>query len=1029
MSARVLLVIIACVRLFPLSAQDLQFRHLKVEDGLSQNTINCIYQDQYGFMWFGTQDGLNCYDGIGFEVFRHDPDDSTSLSHNWIWDILEDGDHKLWVATWDGLSCFNRLENTFTSYFPDSSQSSSISGTRPASLVRDAEGMIWIGTWGGGLNVLDSQTGIFTKFRDSENPGMNYPGDYVRKVFIDCEGVVWIGTWNGLWECRTRTDGELEFRSYAYDPTDPQSISSNRVSSIEEDGLGRLWIGTLGGGLNLLDRSRGSFTRFQHEGGISGSISSNDITFIENSVDGSLWIGTVSDGLNLFNEIDETFTTYHNIPGNPASLASENVYSLYSDRGGLFWVGAGGLNIYDKRLARFSCSGPIESLTEELGEKSVYVIFEDSRGFIWAGSHNQGLVRLDPEKGTLSWYRHLQDDANSLSHDGVSAIAEDSSAYIWIATSGGGLNMLDPRTGKWMHIKEQTGRPETAGLNHISGIVVDEEGIIWIATTEYGIICYNPLSKQFSTFRNDPGDMSSLSGNYLLRIYKDSQGDIWLGSWGGGLNRYDRENNCFERFMYHPDNPASLPGNIVHSISEQLTDSCRLMWIGTASGLASLNPDDPEAGFALFPKNGELPSLSVYGTLFDKKNNLWISTNSGITFYQDQGIPMKHYNKQDGLPGNEFNAGAFLELSQGQLAFGGINGLLVFHPDSVEDSSYEPQVVFTSFSVMNEQVYDGFHMNAIESLTLPYKQNFFSFEFASMDFSDPENNCYMYKLEGIDEEWIDAGRRNFASYTKIDPGEYIFRVRATNSDRIWSSKEASIALVITPPFWQRWWFRTMGILLLLLAFYAIDMYRIQRVREIERLRTRIASDLHDDIGSALTRISVHSQQILTQKDLGRIEQSSAKINELSREMVSTMSDIVWSIDARNDTLADFLSRMQDLTHQLFSERDISVSFVHKGMESRRTIKVQVRQNLYYIFKEALNNIARHSGADRVEISMNNSDSRFRMHISDNGAGYDPANIEGGNGLRNMKMRAERIGATLEIISRGGVEISLEMKGL
>ena len=1029
MTRRALLVSFACTCLVSMTAQDLQFRHLKVEDGLSQNTINCIYQDHYGFMWFGTQDGLNCYDGIGFEIFRYDPDDSTSLSHNWIWDILEDGDHKLWVATWEGLNCFNRQDNSFTTYLPDSSDNSSISGTRPASLVSDKDGSIWIGVWGGGLNVLNPQTGVFTKYRDFESPGKNYPGDYVRKLFIDREGVVWVGSWNGLWECRTLENGELEFRSYVYDPNDPNSISSNRVSSIREDSQGRLWIGTLGGGLNLLDRSTGGFTSFQHDENTPGSISSNDITSIESSEDGSLWIATVSDGLNLFNEMEKTFTSYRSEPEIAASLASDNVYSLFGDRGGLFWVGAGGLNIYDKRLARFAFSGSIDILTEELQGKSVYVIFEDSRGFIWAGSHNDGLVRLDPKKGTLSWYRHLPDDANSLSHDAVSAIAEDSSGFFWIATSGGGLNRFDSGTGKWRCFMADAGKPETRGLDHISGIVVDEAGIIWIATTEHGIILYNPTSGQYSTLVNDPDDPSSLSGNYLLRIFKDSRGDIWLGSWGGGLNRFDRENGCFERFMYNPDNSSSLPGNIVHSISEQLTDSCRLMWIGTASGLASLNPDDPGAGFTLFPKNGELPSLSVYGTLFDKKNNLWISTNSGITLYQEKEISLKHYSRQDGLPGNEFNAGAFLELSQGVFAFGGINGLLVFHPDSVKDSSFEPQVVFTSFSVMNEQVYDGFQLNAIESISLPFAQNFFSFEFASMDFSDPENNCYRYKLEGIDEEWIDAGQRNFASYTKIDPGHYSFRVRATNSDKIWSSNEASIALEITPPFWEKWWFRGTGILILLLIFFAIDMYRMKRVREIERLRTRIASDLHDDIGSALTRISVHSQQILTQKDLGRIEQSSVKINELSREMVSTMSDIVWSIDARNDTLSDFLSRMQDLTHQLFSDRDISVSFVHKGMESRRTIKVQIRQNLYYIFKEALNNISRHSGADRVDISMDNTDSRFRMHISDNGKGYIEKDVKGGNGIRNMKMRAERIGASLVISTSGGVKISLEMKGL
>jgi ligand-binding sensor domain-containing protein len=1029
MSARILLVYFACICLYPLSAQDLQFRHLKGEDGLSQNTINCIYQDYYGFMWFGTQDGLNCYDGFAFTIYRHDPADSSSLSHNWIWDMVEDEDHNLWVATWEGLSCFDRRANTFRAYYPDSTNIHSISGTRPASLVRDEEGKIWIGIWGGGLNVLDPKTGMFTRYRNSENAGRNYPGDYVRKLHIDSKGTIWIGTWNGLWECSRQADGELEFRSYVNDVEIPNSISSNRITSIREDQQGHLWVGTLGGGLNLMDRGTGVFKSFQHDENKPASISSNDITFIENSADGSLWIATVADGLNRYNMSNETFSTFHNKPELPSSLASENVYSLYNDRGGLFWVGAGGLNIYDRNLTRFKSPGVVSLLTEELNGKSVYVIFEDSKGFIWTGSHNQGLLRLDPESGELMWYKHLSDNVNSLSHDAVSGIAEDPEGHIWVATSGGGLNSFDPETGLWMTLREQQGRPVTAGLDKISGIVVDGDGLIWIATSEHGIICYDPSTKQFSAYRNDAEDNTSLSGDYLLRIFKDSRGDIWTGSWGGGLNRFDWDNACFERFMYIPENPGSLPGNIVHSISEQVTDSCRLIWVGTASGLASLDPDDPGAGFTPFPKNTELPSLSVYGTLVDKKNNFWVSTNAGISVYQSGDGTLKHYNSRDGLPGNEFNAGAFLALKQDLFAFGGINGLLVFHPDSVIESAYAPHLAFTSFSLMNEKVYDGVHLNAIDTITLSYRQNFFSFEFASMDFSDPENNRYKYKLDGIDPEWIDAGHRNFAAYTKIDPGHYSFRVRGTNSDGMWSDREASIALVITPPIWQRWWFRAMAILLLLLALYAIDMYRIQRVREIERLRTRIASDLHDDIGSALTRISIHSQQILTQKDLGRVEKSSLKINELSREMVSTMSDIVWSIDARNDTLADFLSRVQDLTHQLFSDRDISLSLVHKGMESRRTMKVQLRQNLYYILKEALNNIARHSGADRVEINLDNSDSRFRLHISDNGKGYDPAMNGGGNGIRNMKMRAHRMNASLEISSKGGVKISLEMKGL
>jgi two-component sensor histidine kinase len=353
----------------------------------------------------------------------------------------------------------------------------------------------------------------------------------------------------------------------------------------------------------------------------------------------------------------------------------------------------------------------------------------------------------------------------------------------------------------------------------------------------------------------------------------------------------------------------------------------------------------------------------------------------------------------------------------------------VFHPDSVEESTFQPMLALTSFSVLNEPVCSGMDLNAMESITLSHRQNFFSFEFSSMDFSDPENNRFMYMLEGIDEEWIYSGDRNFAAYTKIDPGEYHFRVRGTNSDGRWSEAEASIWLTITPPFWQRWWFRGTMILLGLLGIYAIHLYRIRRVREIERLRTRIASDLHDDIGSALTRISVHSQQIMSQEELGRIRQSTRKISELSREVVSTMSDIVWSIDARNDTLADMLSRMQDLTHSLLADHDIQVSFSHKGMDLKKPLKVQYRQNLYYIFKEAIHNIAKHSGADRVEIEIENTHAGFQMKIADNGSGYDPVSTKGGNGIRNMQMRAGRMGAKLAITTDQGVLIDLKMKSL
>ena len=1029
MTGRILLVFPLLSFMATLVAQDVSFRHLAVEDGLSQNTINCIYQDHYGFLWFGTQDGLNCYDGYDFTVYRNNPNDSATLSHNWIWDILEDDSHNLWIATWNGLTKYDRVAKTFKSFLPDSAINSSISGTRPASMVRDEDGRIWIGAWGGGLNVLDPASETFIQYRNAVVPGQDYPGDFIRKLFIDSKGIIWIGTWNGLWSCKVKADGTPEFESYFHDPGDPSSLSNMRITSFEEDREGRIWIGTLGGGLNLYDSSSYGFKRFMHSPDDGTSLSSNEITSIEISADGSCWVGTVNRGLNLFDPETLGFVRYRSDPDDAGSIGSDNVYSIFTDRGGVLWVGAGGLNIFNPALLRFGSSGPQGILREQMGETSIYALLEDSKGRLWAGSYHNGVAVLDPQTSRVEWYTHQADNPNSISNNSITAMAEDLEGNIWISTSGGGLNRLDPSTGNWTRFRENREESETAGLDNISGIVLDDEGRVWIATSDQGIICYSPKEDSYLCFRTDASDPESLSGNYLLRIFKDSRGDIWTGTWGAGLNRYSGEGEGFTRFMNDPASKASLPDNIVHSIYEQNLDSSRLIWVGTASGLASIDPDNPDKGFRPSAANAVLPSLSVYGVLFDSHGKQWISTNAGISAFNISDGKLKHYTHRDGLPGNEYNAGAFLELSQGLFAFGGVGGLLVFYPDSVYESTFQPQVALTSFSILNEQAHGGIDLNAMENITLSHRQNFFSFEFASMDFSDPQKNSFMYMLEGIDEDWILSAERNFASYTKIDPGDYLFKVRGTNRDGKWSENEAVISLSITPPFWQRWWFRGTLIVIALMSFYGIHLYRIRRVREIERLRTRIASDLHDDIGSALTRISVHSQQIMSQEELGRIRMSTGKINELSREVLSTMSDIVWSIDARNDTLADVLSRIQDLTHMLLTDQDVLVSFNHKGMDINKPLKVHIRQNLYYIFKEAIHNIAKHSGADRVEIEIENTHAEFRMKISDNGSGYDPGSVKGGNGIRNMQMRANRIGAFLEIASGHGVTIVLKMKGL
>ncbi|MBN2698350.1 MAG: hypothetical protein JXR52_05945 [Bacteroidales bacterium] len=1012
-----------------LRSQELSFRHLSAEEGLSQNTINCIYQDHFGFMWFGTQDGLNCYNGYEITVYRHDPADSTTLSHSWIWDIIEDDDFNLWIATWNGLSKYDRNAGIFIRYLPDSSDCHSIRGTRPASMVKDHRGRLWIATWGGGLNLYDPVTEQFSVFSEATNPGKGYPGDYTRKLFYDRSGTLWVGTWDGLFRCRPEEINNLVFECFRRDPRDPGSISSNRITAFEQEPDGTLWIGTLGGGINRFDTLPGTFSRYLHQKSDPFSLSSNDITSLETGTDGSLWIGTVSSGLNRFRKAEKRFIRDHHDKNDAFTLLADAVYSIYKSRDGMVWVGAGGLNLYHPELTNFHCSCALATLIEGVKNINVNALFEDSQGYLWAGTQASGLYLFDPKHEKTVHYRYDPDNPTSLSHNDVSAIAEDRTGSIWVATRGGGLNKFDRSAERFTHFREREGKPETAGLNYISGLVIDDSDNLWIATSDNGVIRFNPGKDHYESFRSVPNDPNTLSGDYLLRIFLDSRGDIWIGSWGGGLNRLNPATGLFTRFLSTQGDSLSLPGNIIHSIYETIEHGKRTLWIGTENGLATLDPDQTEKGFQQPDINRRLPVKSIYGILPDTLDNIWLSSTSGLFRFNRNDGTLKMYDSRDGLPNNEFNAGTFLELRTGEFVFGSSSGLLIFEPANTSESTYEPEIAFTAFSVLNLKIYDGIRLNTMESIKLSYKENFISFEFASMDFSDPGKNRFQYKLEGLDANWIESGNRHYASYTDLDPGRYRFVVKGTNSDEVWSSDEASIHIVITPPFWQRWWFRGLLLLMVVLLFLFLHLYRVNRIREIERLRIRIASDLHDDVGSALTRIGIHSQQMTAEMNESHIAETCAKINTLSREVISTMSDIVWSIDARNDRMEDLLERMMDFAHGALSEKEIAVTFDHHGLDTDRTIPIRVRQNLYYIFKESINNIVKHSGATAVKIKIDNREPSFTLSVSDNGKGYDSGVQSRGNGLRNMKMRAGQIGAKLETDSSDGVTITLQMKHL
>ena len=1005
------------------SADSYEFRHLTTKDGLSRNSVICIFQDSRGFMWFGTEDGLNRYDGYEFKIFKASTTDN-SLSHNWIWDIIEDDNKNIWIATWNGLTKYDLQTGRFTKFFPDSTKSNSISGARPSSLCLGKRNHIWIATWGGGLDCYDPVTEKFKVFHHDPNDIQSIPGEHVRYVFLDSRNRLWVGTWSGLAVTSAPYGDHVKFTRFSHKANDPSSIGSNRIKVIFEDSYGRIWIGTLGGGLNMFNENDSTFIKFINDKNDASSISSNDITAIYEDTKHRLWIGTPEDGLNLFNRDKKSFTRIRNIPDNPNSLKSNNIYSIFEDRSGLLWIGAGGINILKIHNDIFRNFKYMSEKTNSITNNNVSCFLEIKDHKVLTGTRGGGINLFDVNTGKCTpGIPHTKNCSN------INALTTDNNGNIYAATAGKGLFRFIPQKRKLDHIKLIKGINNPEILRFINSMCITGNRFLWLATYDNGLIKYDTKNNSAEVFKKN-GQQNGLSGNYLLSVIPGSKNDIWIGTWGGGLCHLDIKTNIFTTYNSVPDDSLSLSGNMVYSIYETQEGTRRVLWAGTDKGLSYMYPDEDTKGrFRQINTADGLPENYIAGITQDNSGNIWVSTNNGLACYSPETKQIRVFDENDNLLLNEFNPGASCKLQNGKLLFGGTEGFVMVDPGKMKPDNFRPPIVLTGFKIFNKEYDLHKPLGAVKRVILTYKQVFFSFEFAALDFTQPSKVRYFYRMKGTDTEWIDAGHRRYASYTNISPGRYTFQAKAVTRSGNASSNIISIDIIVKPPYWQSWWFRTSAILAILLILLGLHQFRIQRLLAIEKLRIRIASDLHDDIGSALTRISIISEQIQSTKDNDRIRLLSKKIGTTSREIVTTMSDIVWSIDSRNDNLTDLVDRMHDTVYKQLVTKDIKVSFKIKGFEKNKNITVDKRQNLFYIFKEAINNIVKHSGATEVSISLNNGSKQFIMIISDNGKGFEQNDIEHGNGLRNMVMRARRLKASFDISSTNGTKIVLIMKNI
>jgi len=946
-------------------------------------------------MWFGTADGLNRYDGYTFTQFRSKPGDTTTISNNTIRSLYEDRNDVLWIGTDRGLNRFDQRTQKFSRFILYHSTGQSSLPLGIAQMLEDHAGRFWVGT-ALGLFLFDRDLGRFDTL-----PNWQYvyvPSNNIIALHEDASLRFWIGTWQGV--------RGLEDKAGAFIvsplPQPLRILENLSVSRIFTDRNGRIWFCTWKQGVVRFDPTAGIARSFAAAGG----------------------------------------TPYH-------------TKAIAEDEFGRIWVGAesGWLTVLGSARDSFSLNAGLSSKSF-----AISTVYRDQSGVMWIGTDGNGIFKSDRQRKQFRHYKHDPANRNSLAADFVKAVLEDDEGNLWVGTHGGGLSRLNRKSGVWRHFSHQPGNKGSLPHDRVHALAQDEDGALW-AGTESGLARFNRRSQMFVTFRIPSADQSaniitsitnftrdtlavgtrlqpwlftSSSGSFFPLVDKfgdtvrgstwtlnrDRSGALWWGTYGSGAGCI-RDRRGLYRWFEPGHN--SLSNGAVRAIYE---DATGVFWFGTEDGLNRYDPSSES--WTTYNVEHGLPNAFIYGILPDDNGNLWISTNKGLSRFNLATRVFRNYGPDDGLQSNEFNTGAYFRSPRGELFFGGINGLNAFFPDSIKDNLHAPAVVLTGFKKFDLPADSDTAPTEIQDIELRYDENIFSFEFAALEYTDPEKNTYAYKMDGFEKEWTYSGTRREVRYTSLPAGRYVFRVKAANNDGAWSEQGLSVPITIIPPFWQTWWFIGFATLLGLGsvggAIRFIEMRKLKKKIEqleqeqaLEHERMRISKDMHDDVGANLTKIAIMSELALKSAHQPDAVEQLEKISNTARDVVDNISQIVWALNPKNNKLDNLMGYIREHALEFFEGTPVQCRCEFPDQFSDVPMSAEVRRNVFLAVKEALNNVAKHSRATEVRLSMTQTSGGFSLLIQDNGRGFDMSRTpQHSNGLVNMKKRMEEIGGRLEI---------------
>jgi signal transduction histidine kinase/ligand-binding sensor domain-containing protein len=1018
--------------------QGIKFDNLTSEDGLSQNSVIKIFQDSRDFLWFGTFDGVNRYDGYNFRIFKSVLDDSTSISGLNFNSICEDKYGNIWFGSLGGgISEYNRNTETFKRYVSDKKNINSPVSNYIRDLIFDNDGNLWIATEGG-LDRLNPGTKKFTHFQYDPLNINSIGSNYLLSLGKDAEGNIWVGT---------------GYSVDRYDKTNNKfiryTLMNNSIGGFNKiylDRSGEFWFGS-NDGLCRFDKKNNNLVLYPNKNPI---ITNPGVREILEDVHGNFWVAYFSGGLFNLNKSTGVFTLFTDDQLNKVHLSTNIIASIFEDRSGILWIGTlgSGINKLDFRKLQFRNISFNSGNRNGLSDNKVYSLIEVEKGFIWIGTYGGGLNKYNPKssKNNFEIFNHNNKDPKSLRDNGIYSLMKDKNGIIWIGTQSG-LDYYDTKINKFIRDKSLPSLPGIPSEPTVFTIMQSSSGEIWIGTYSGGFFVYNPKDKTFKNYTNNPDDPKSLS-NYTVRyIYEDKSGIIWICT-DDGLNKFDRIKNEFIKIKNDPSNPNSISSNTILNIFE---DRYGNMWIGTTVGLNKLIEDKSKPNaikFIRYTKNEGLPDNYIQGILEDNSGNLWISTNKGLSKFNINKKAFINYKEDDGLLSDEFYINSLCKIKNtGEFVFGGNEGFCIFNPDKIKDDDLLPPVVLTNLMIFNQTVPVGkkFGKDIIlnksitetENLVLSYSHNVITFEYSALHYASPKSNQYAYYMQGLESGWNFVGNRRYATYSNLPPGEYIFRVKAANISGIWNEKGTSLKITIIPPFWQTWFFRTISIMVIILLTIMGYRLRINSIREREKQLEQFNVQLQNEnkerkrseeavekYAEELTQLNATKDKFFSiiAHDLKNpfnaiINSSKLMANDYDsfqkKDHLKFLDLIYKSSEAAYNLLENLLLWARSQSGRIHLEKnyfDLSiviketVELLNNQAEAKRIkINSNIKQETnVYADIDTVNTVVRNllsnaikftNSGGSIKIDASESDKEIRIDISDNGVGMSKDEVE------------------------------------